>query len=376
MADELPRSAAPKNSVTVAPTPKALVEHRALAILALLAAGSLLVVAMPIGTGLFLGALTAFTLLPLHEKLVERVRRRWLASLICAVCTWIAVVGSLAAIVTLLIVRGATLAQTFQHASQGGGFLNRIEETLARPLAPLGVKPEDMTSHFQSGAEAIASKSAAILADAGIISIKILLGVGFLVLTVFFMLEKWPGMVAGLKDVLPLKPDHTKKLLDSLRAVGRQTIIGTLGVGLTQAALATLAYLICGAPDPGFYGAMTAVASLVPGVGTMIVWVPMGIYLIATGHAAGGIALLLIGSFVVVGFCDAFLRPKLTGGDGDAGFFPTLIGLFGGIEVFGVMGLVVGPTLVGFAIAILKLYIDERKASATTTLASAPTTGI
>jgi predicted PurR-regulated permease PerM len=344
-------------------------QKRALAVLAAASAIALFFIALPIGSGLFLGLLTAFALLPLHEKLAARWHRRSLASLFCAVISWLLVVGALTTIIVLLTVRASTLVDAAKHASEHGGIFEKVDEGVAKPLAPFGIHPQSLSSHLQSGAETIASEGTKVVAGIGVIAVKLLLGVGFMTLTVFYTLNYWPSVVQGLEHLLPLKPRHTKSLLDATRAIGRQTIVGTIGVGVTQGVLATLAYWICGAPDPAFFGAMTAVASLVPGIGTLVVWVPLGIYLSATGHAGKGIALLLVGAFVVVAFCDGLLRPKLVGESENTGFFPTIVGLFGGIEIFGVMGLLIGPVIVGFSIAVLRLYLKERATVAPSSLA-------
>jgi predicted PurR-regulated permease PerM len=347
-----------------------LIQKRALAVLAFAAGLALFFISLPVGAGLFLGLLTAFTLLPWHERLAARWHRRSLASAFCAGISWVLVVGALTAIVVLLVVRASTLVETANHASQQGGIFEKIDEGIAKPLAPLGVHPSSLSSHLQSGAESIAAEGAKVVAGVGVIAIQLLLAVSFMILTIYYTLQKWPSIVQGLEHLLPLKPAHTKSLLDSTRAIGRQTIIGTIGVGVTQGALSTFAYFICGAPDPPFFGAMTAVSSVIPGVGTLCVWVPLGIYLMATGQVAGGIALLLFGAFVVVAFCDGVLRPKWVGANANTGFFPTIVGLFGGIEMFGVMGLLIGPVIVGFSIAVLRLYMKERELASQRSLAS------
>jgi predicted PurR-regulated permease PerM len=184
--------------------------------------------------------------------------------------------------------RRRELVDAAKHASEHGGVFQKVDEGIAKPLAPFGIHPQSLSSH----------------------------------------------------------------------------LVGTIGVGVTQGALATLAYWICGAPNPAFFGAMTAVASLVPGVGTLVIWVPLGIDLSATGHAGKGIALFSIGAFGIVAFCDGVLRPKLVGENENTGFFPTIVGLFGGIEIFGVMGLLIGPVIVGFSIAVLRLYLKEHALAA------------
>lgn len=350
MPDDLPRSSTGRDQI----------QQRALAVLAIASSLALFFIALPIGAGLFLGLLTAFTLLPWHEKLAARWHRRSLASLFCAVISWVLVVGALTTVVVLLAVRASILVDAAKHASEHGGIFEKIDEGIAKPLAPFGVHPQSLSSHLQSGAETIASEGTKVVAGIGVIAIKLMLAVGFMIITIFYTLHYWPSIVQGLEHLLPLKPQHTKALIDSTRAIGRQTIVGTIGVGITQGVLSTLAYWICGAPDPAFFGAMTAVCSLIPAVGTLCVWVPLGIYLAATGHAGKGIALLLVGAFVVVAFCDGVLRPKLVGENRNTGFFPTIVGLFGGIEIFGVMGLLIGPVIVGFSVAVLRLYMKER----------------
>jgi len=136
---------------------------------------------------------------------------------------------------------------------------------------------------------------------------------------------------------------------------------GTVVTGVAQGVLAGLGFWITGVPQAAFFGIATALASLVPAVGTLLIWIPAGLYLFATGHPGKGIIELLWGALVVVGFSDYVVRPRLVGGE----TIPALlvfIALFGGLEVFGLAGLVVGPVIVSLAVAVLRLYADEEKA--------------
>src|SRR6185295_18482962 len=116
-----------------------------------------------------------------------------------------------------------------------------------------------------------------------------------------------------LVAVSPLDSEYTEALLDEFRRVGRTTISGTVLTGLTQGVLATLGYWITGVPYPVFFGVTTAFASLVPAVGTLLVWIPAGLYLFATGHPAMGTTELIWGALVVVGVSDYVIRPRLVG---------------------------------------------------------------
>ena len=125
--------------------------------------------------------------------------------------------------------------------------------------------------------------------------------------------------------------------------------------------LAALGYWISGLPEPAFFGALTAVASLLPAVGTMLVWMPAGFFLIGTGHVGSGIFELVYAGAMVVGFTDYVLRPRLVGGHGEMPALVTFVSLFGGVEVFGFIGLILGPLLMSIAIALLRIYADEKR---------------
>jgi predicted PurR-regulated permease PerM len=94
-------------------------------------------------------------------------------------------------------------------------------------------------------------------------------------------------------------------------------------------------------------------------VGTLLVWIPLGVYRIATGHVAAGLISLTYSALVVGVLTDYFLRPKLLGGDKNVPLLLTFVSLFGGVEVFGLVGLVLGPVIVTLSLAVLKTYQGE-----------------
>ena len=94
----------------------------------------------------------------------------------------------------------------------------------------------------------------------------------------------------------------------------------------------------------------------------MLVWIPAGLYLIATGHPAMGAALLAWGALVIVGLCDYVIRPRLVG-DETLPALLVFLALFGGVEVLGLRGLIIGPVVMTLAVAVLHLYAREAEAA-------------
>ena len=89
--------------------------------------------------------------------------------------------------------------------------------------------------------------------------------------------------------------------------------------------------------------------------GTPRVWIPAGLYLLATDHVAAAVFELVFGALIVVGFTDYIVRPRLVGGEGELPVLLTFVALFGGVEVFGLVGLMLGPLLISMAVALLRM---------------------
>jgi predicted PurR-regulated permease PerM len=336
-------------------------ERQALGALALIALIAMAWLALPFATALVIGALLAFTLDPAHEQLVRYTRRPAAASVAVVILSGVIIVGALGGFATLFVTRAVQLANTTRQELQSGGPLTILVGTVTRWLSRLGIDPSSVTERLQASAGDIASRAGSMAAVLAASTFSALLGLFFALLTMYLVLRHWRRMVGTLVDVSPLDSEYTEALLDEFRRVGRTTISGTVLTGLTQGVLASLGYWITGVPYPVFFGVTTAFASLVPAVGTLLVWIPAGLYLFVTGHPAMGTTELIWGALVVVGISDYVIRPRLVGDEA----MPTLlvfIALFGGLEVIGLSGLIVGPLIMGLALAVLRLYAREQKA--------------
>jgi predicted PurR-regulated permease PerM len=124
--------------------------------------------------------------------------------------------------------------------------------------------------------------------------------------------------------------------------------------------IAGAGFLIASVPEAAFLGAMTAVASLLPVVGTMLVWVPAGLLLLAGGHPVAAVFVCAWNVLAVVGLCDYVVRPRLVGGRATMSSWLTFVALFGGIKLFGFAGLLLGPMIAGISVAVLHLYERTR----------------
>ena len=138
-------------------------------------------------------------------------------------------------------------------------------------------------------------------------------------------------------------------------SVARATLKGTFVVGLVQGGLAGLGFAVTGIQGATFWGTIMVVLSVVPGIGTALIWAPAVVYLFAVGRPVAAVG-LAIWCAVVVGTVDNFLRPKLVGADTKMPDLLILLSTFGGLSMFGAVGLVLGPIIAALFIAVWQIY--------------------
>jgi predicted PurR-regulated permease PerM len=148
----------------------------------------------------------------------------------------------------------------------------------------------------------------------------------------------------------------------------RDLIFASVAVGLViaclQGLLGGLAFTIGGIPSAVFWGVMMAFFSLVPVVGSALIWVPAALWLGFSGHWGKGITILVICG-AVAGTADNIIRPLLLRNRTHLNELLLFIGVLGGLEAFGLLGLVAGPTIVAAAMGVFRVYMDRRDAVAT-----------
>lgn len=346
-------------------------QRRALGWSAVAAVSVIVWIVLPVGVGIFLGVLMGFAMQPLYERFKTRLRPS-LAALFTVLLVTALIVASVGGLAYLFVTKGVALTRDLLAALGPGGSASGVVDKLTAVAASVGFSSKVITAKLREGAAGAAESAAGIAELMASATASALLGLFFAMLTMYFAFRHWPLIATRAQSVVPLRPDYTRSLLDEFRRIGRATLLGTIVTGVAQGILATIGYGISGVPEPIFFGAMTAVASLVPAVGTLIVWVPAGIVLIATGHVGRGVLELAWGAFAVVGLSDYVVRPRLVGGEAGTPALVTFAALFGGVEVWGLKGLIMGPVLMLLAVAVLRIYVREEEMRRTDLRAGPP----
>ena len=174
----------------------------------------------------------------------------------------------------------------------------------------------------------------------------------------YFMLVSSNSMELWLRKNLPLKNRNSDKLLTEVRGMVLSNAIGIPVLAFVQGVIAIIGYMIFGINEPVLWGIITGVCSVVPVVGTMLAWVPITLYLFATGHNNAGIGMLFWG-LIPIGASDNVIRFLLQKKLADVHPIITVLGVIIGVNLFGFIGLIYGPLLISVFILLIRIYIDE-----------------
>jgi predicted PurR-regulated permease PerM len=176
----------------------------------------------------------------------------------------------------------------------------------------------------------------------------------------FFLLRDGKSLSTAASQALPLKPDHTRRLLAEFTTVVRATVKGNIIVALVQGTLGGLAFWFLGINGALLWGSVMALLSLLPAVGAALVWGPVAIYLLSTGSLLSGLGLVAWG-VLVIGLVDNVLRPILVGKQTRLPDYVVLIATLGGLAAFGLNGFVIGPVIAAIFLVCWDIFTQARR---------------
>jgi predicted PurR-regulated permease PerM len=185
--------------------------------------------------------------------------------------------------------------------------------------------------------------------------IKGFLGVFVLLFIMYYGFKDGRRFVAFIYDTLPLREAYKDRLFKETQEVIDAVFVGNILVSVVQGTLGGLGFWAFGIPNPVFWGFVMTILAILPIIGTPVVWLPAGVILIATGDTFAGVGILLYG-LLIVSTVDNFLKPKIIGGRSQVHPAIVLLGVVGGIWVFGAVGFLLGPLILAIFGVLLGLF--------------------
>jgi predicted PurR-regulated permease PerM len=303
---------------------------------------------------------------PIHERLSALLGERpgWAALITCLLMTFVVVVPLVLALIALLN-QGAGYALVLIDWVSDGGFsdamswplvvwvTSKLETWLpAEFLSPDSLKQQVMTT--ATGLSSVLLNFSRQLAGG---LLKMVFDLGLMVLVLFFALRDQDKLMVFLRNAIPLSRSQEDHLLEETASVTRSVLLGNVVTALLQGIAGGLAMWAAGFPG-FFWGAMIAFASFIPVIGTALIWLPASLYLLFTGDTSWGIA-LIAWSIVVVGSIDNIIRPMLMSGASSINGLVIFLAIIGGLQLFGLIGLLYGPLIISLTLVLYRMYAQE-----------------
>lgn len=321
-----------------------------------------LAVAWPFIKPLLFGAILAGLCRPLYDVITRLVRGHTsLAAVLTLLILILLIAGPVSAFVGVVVTQAVNVSEQAipwvqQHFGSASAFNTHDWLVQRFPALASFVPAEEQI--LDAAGRAAKAAGAFLVANATEVTTGtagFLLQFFVMLYAMFFFFRDGKKIVAKIFYYLPLHHDDEMLLLERLSSVTRATIKGTLVIGIIQGTLAGLGFWTAGIDGAAFWGTLMSVLSIVPGVGSALIWVPGVIYLFIAGHTLAG-TLLLIWCTAVVGTVDNVLRTMLVGKDAEMPDLLILVGTLGGLYLFGAIGLIIGPVVCGLFLTVWEIY--------------------
>jgi len=316
-------------------------------------------IVQPFAAALFIAAVIAGAISPWYERLAARLRgRRQIAAGLTTTAILLVVVLPLASISVVLakeISDGATYVRTTLRSEGVQGLTN----DLPRPLRALAEKVVAQLPQGQDDLQDVAQQQGgrAAAAVGGVLKTTwgVVIQLVMMLIAFFFFLVDGPQLVDWFEDVMPLGRGQTRRLLGEFRRVSVAVIVSSVATAAIQAAVALVGYLIARVPNPFFFGIVTLIVALVPAVGAGAVVLASAAIMYLGGHSYSALFLVLWGVFAV-GLIDNVVKPFLIRGGLELHGAVIFFALLGGLAYFGPVGLIAGPLVVSFFLAVIRMW--------------------
>jgi len=240
------------------------------------------------------------------------------------------------------------------HESLARG-LGRLRPLLDELQDKLGISHADVVQHVGEWVRRISNLLYANFTMLLKGATNLVIGFALMVFVTFYLFMDGREMAARIMSLSPLPVETNQRILEDILRTLRATLRGSVVLALINGTASGLGFWVFGVPNALFWGTVMVFASVVPIVGTGLVWVPAGVYLLLMGHLGAGVG-VMVWCLVVSLACDNWLRPQLIGGQAHLHPLLTFFAVLGGLSLFGLVGLILGPLVLALLLSLTEVY--------------------
>lgn len=290
-----------------------------------------------------------------HQRLERRFGRNT-AALIGTVGVTLILVVPVVLVLSSFVKEAVSAVQSIRLGFELGRYswADRLWERVQHEFPSL--IPSDLGALIHNYAEQAASFIAGRVGQILSHTAEFVMDLSFTILGMFYFFRDGDAIVARLRNSLPFEEAQRLLVVENTRSLIFATVLSSLAAAAAHGVIGGLAFALTGVKTPIFWGVLMGFFSLIPLIGTALIWVPLSLSLMLGGHLVAGIILAGICS-LVIGMVDNVLRPLLISGRAQMSTLLIFIGVLGGIHVFGLLGVVLGPIIIATAAMLLNVYV-------------------
>ncbi|MBD3252448.1 AI-2E family transporter [Candidatus Pacearchaeota archaeon] len=313
-----------------------------------------IIIINPIIQPIIFGILLGYIFLPIYKIILKKLKNENLSAIIVCI-----------AIIVIIFISASLMFTTLLKQSINFYFaIQKLDMvTVVREILPSSWSSTELSTIIASSiSTSISNLLAAVLSRFNnlVLNVPVILLKLFVTLFVFFFsLKDGEKAIEYLKSLSPLKKEVEERFFKQFRDVTNSVLVGQIIVGILQGIIAGIGYFIFGVPNALLITLLTIIIGIIPLIGPWLVWIPVDIYLFASGKIGAGIGLLIYGA-VLINWIDTIVRPLIVSRKTQINSAIVIIGMIGGLFVFGVLGLIIGPLILAYVLLVFELYRKDK----------------
>ncbi|HWF37839.1 MAG TPA: AI-2E family transporter [Candidatus Acidoferrales bacterium] len=296
---------------------------------------------------------------PMYKRVTRRFRPGTAALLTTAGVTLLLIVP-MTLVLSAFVKQAVNAVHTVQLGVELGRYawVNRLWSDLQHRFPALIPSDFGTVAHnyAEQAAGWVAGKAGSILKNTA----TFVLDMTFTIFAMYYFYRDGATIVMRIRNRLPFEEEQRDRVMDDTHSLVFATVFSTLAAAVMHGSIGALTFALTGIDAPIFWGVLMGFFSFIPMIGTALIWVPLALSLLLGGHVVAGIVLAVVCS-TVIGTIDSFIRPYIISGRAEMNMLLVFIGVLGGIEVFGLLGVVLGPIVIAMAGTLLQVYVPRTR---------------
>jgi predicted PurR-regulated permease PerM len=305
---------------------------------------------------IFWAAIIAVMFAPFHNWCVKTFKHPGTSAFLSLTTVLVVLIIPLSILATLIVSQSFDLYQSIAARDLSQDVTNITAWADSAGLAPYIAEaktqaPQYITQIAEFSTNFVLKSASGITQN----SLQFMFMFFLMLYTLYYFFKDGKRMLKRLMHLSPLGDKYEQKLFDRFNSVTRATMKSTFIIGGIQGFIAGLMFWLVGIEGALIWGVIMTILSIIPAIGSVIVWLPAGLIMLALGHVWQGVTILVVGTFVISAL-DNLLRPPLIGKDVEMHPLLVLVSTLGGLIIFGVSGFVIGPIIASLYLAIMNIY--------------------